>query len=351
MNIQQAKDIVKAVIQYNIDAKASGTSPSKLMNPQLVGDPGIGKTTAPQQAAEELGLEFRSVIVAQYDAGELGGMPYLDEEGGEKAYRRARPDWLPMEGKGILLCDELSQAPMANLNIMAQLANEHRVGEHRLGEGWTLVFANNAMSNRAGTNNLPTHLKDRLMPLEVSANIEDSLNYFNVIKASDKLVSFLRSFPQRLAEFDTKKDVCPSPRSYERVNTLLDMLDKKTLTRQAFDQCLSATIGSGAANDFITHLSLHAKMVDPMDVVANPETAELPEDVNVSYVAVAALASISNESNIGAILTYADRLTHQDHVAFLIKDALTRSGGKKSPLLKTPEVKKYLQTNAKELVL
>ena len=352
MNISQAKEIVKAIVSHNIDAKAEGAKVGQLMTPQLVGDPGIGKTSIVEQVAEELDIECRTVILAQYDSGELGCMPYLNEkEDGDKEYARARPDWLPIEGKGILFIDEMSQAPMANLNIAAQLVNENRVGEHILGEGWTVVVANNRMSNRAGTNQLPTHLRDRLMPVEVDANLDDAINYFNTVQANPKLTSFLRVFPQRLAEFDVAQDACPSPRSWLRVNTLLGMQEAGTLSNTALNHCLSSTVGSGAANDFVTHLELHAKMVDPADVIADPDNAPLPEDVNVSYILCAALASRANESNIGKILKYSNRLTHQDQVAFLVKDALMRTGAKESLLLKTKEMKQWLQTNGKELVL
>ena len=351
MNISQAKEIVKAIVEHNIDAKAEGTKVGQLMVPQLVGDPGIGKTAIVEQAAEELDIECRTVILAQYDSGELGGMPYLDENNGNKQYSRARPDWLPTEGKGLLFLDEISQAPMANLNIAAQLVNEHRVGEHILGEGWTVVVANNRMSNRAGTNQIPTHLRDRLMPIEVDASLDDAINYFNTVQANPKLTSFLRVFPQRLAEFDVARDACPSPRSWLRVNTLLGMQEKGSMTNSALNHCITSTVGAGAANDFVTHLELHEKMIDPADVIANPEGADLPEDVNVSYILCAALASRANESNIGKILKYSDRLKYQDQIAFLVKDALMRTGAKDSPLLKTKELKKWLQVSGKELVL
>jgi len=352
MNIQQAKDITKAVIEFNIEAKANGTKPSKLVNPQLIGDPGIGKTSVIEQAAEELGIECRTVIIAQYDSSEIGGMPYLNEdEEGNKQYSRARPDWLPSEGTGVLFIDELSQAPMANLNLVAQLANEHRIGEHVLGEGWTLAFANNKLTNRAGTNAIPTHLKDRLMPLEVEANLDDTINRFNVTQTNSKIISFLRMFPQRLAEFDSTKDVCPSPRSYERLNTLLSMHEKGILSAASLNHCIASTIGLGAANDFVTHLELHDKMVNPDEVISDPHNAPLPENVNVSYVLCAALAARAKESNIGKILSYAERLTHQDQVVFLIKDALMRTGAKESPLLKDKDMKKYLQTSGRDLVL
>ena len=240
---------------------------------------------------------------------------------------------------------------MANLNILAQLANEHRIGEHELGKETVLVFANNKLSNKAGTVQLPTHLKDRFMPLEAEANLDDALEYMMSVNANHSIISFLRSFPQRLAEFDARLDACPSPRSWMRASSLMDM-DWPEGTNAELMACIAGTVGNGAANDFRVHMELHDQMMDPNLCIADPHNADLPENVNVSYILCAALAALATEKNVGDILTYGKRMDqYADHVVFMVKDMLTRTGGKKSPLLNSADMKKYLQTEGKELVL
>ena len=351
MRMRLAKEILKSTLSYNMNAKAEGVKVDKLINPQLIGDPGIGKTSVVESVAKELEWNYRSIIVAQYDSGEMGGFPFLTEEDGIELYKRARPDWMPAadgsDGPTVLLFDELSQAPMANLNLVAQIANEHRLGEHMLPVNCVLAFANNALSNKAGTVALPTHLKDRLMPLEVEANLDDVIQNFQENNALPSIVSFLKSFPQRVAEFDARLDACPSPRSWMRVNSLMQM----EMSNEALNHCIAGTVGNGAANDFRVHMDLHEEMIDPRECIRNPEGADLPTNVNVSYILCAALGALATESNIGDLIKYATRIPYEDQVVFLVKDALTRTGGKQSPLLKSKDMKQYLQTHGKELVL
>jgi hypothetical protein len=353
MNIDTAAKIVAAVLKNNLKMKAEGSSPATLLNPQLIGDPGIGKTESYSMAAQLVsesvkGFECRSVIVAQYDAGEMGGMPYLGEdETGNPVYKRARPDWLPSEGTGVLVLDELTQAPGACLNIVAQLANEHRIGEHELGAGWVLGFANNKLSNRANTFQIPTHLADRLMPLDVEAEAEAVIKCFNSRGYPSEMTSFLKNMPQLVADFDPSKTSCPSPRSWARAVTILEM-EGVDLREKRF--MLESTVGVEAANHYMTHLSLYEDMIDPDLPINTPETAPLPEKAAMGFILCAALAARMNDSNCDNILNYCDRMPNQEHTAFLVKSALQRTGGKNSNLIKNKALRKWLEVEGRDLL-
>jgi len=171
MKLSTAREIVLASIQANQATASKGGRSNEYVIPMLWGVAGLGKTTLVQDIAEDLDLDFVDLRLNQYDAGELGGFPILRDE----TMIRARPHFLPTEGEGILFLDELPQAPVANQNIAAQLVNERCIGEHRIGDGWTVVCAGNDMSHRAGTNAMPTHLKDRLLHLEIEPDLNDAI--------------------------------------------------------------------------------------------------------------------------------------------------------------------------------
>jgi len=349
MNITTAKNILRETIRSNMKAKLGGTPVARLLNPLLMGNPGIGKTEAWEQAAEELNVECRTVIVAQYDAGEMGGMPFLakNKDTGESEYQRARPDWLPSAGTGVLVLDELTQAPHSVLNIVAQLVNEHRIGEHALGDGWVIGGACNLLSNRAATNTLPAHVKDRFMFLPVEAEATSVIDRFNHLKLPSEMTSFLRDMPQLVEKFNPKADASPSPRSWVRVASIMGLslpLNEKRLM-------IEGTVGESACNDFMVHLELHEDMVDPESVLSSPLTAELPSNASLSYILCAALSARANPKNIENILIYSQRLPNQEHILFLIKDSLVRTGGKASKLMADKAMRKWMETNGRELVL
>jgi len=313
MKLSTAQNIIRASIVAN--GNLSGRT-SQYTTPMLWGVAGLGKTTLVQDIADELGIDCVVVILAQYDAGELGGFPYLNDG----TFLRARPSWLPTEGRGILFLDELPQAPVANQNIAAQLVNERRIGEHQLGDGWSIVCAGNDLKHRAGTNAMPTHLKDRLLHLEVEPNLDDALVYMNAKGVRPEVTGFLRFVPKQLSNFDKDAKACPSPRSWEKVSNILDW----GLDTVSEYQAITGQVGSGATADFAAFLKVYRELPDPELPLKDPDNAPLPENPSVMYAVCSALSYRVNKSNAQNFMKYIRRLPEQEFAAFAIKDAMSR---------------------------
>ena len=157
MKISDAKTMLTTLFQYNLEQYMAGKPPEYFLVPMLEGDPGVGKTAVPKQVAEELKVPHHLTIVAQYDAGEMGGygiptdVIFEDEDGNrttEKRVIRARPDYLPdpRTPEGVVAVwnfDEIAQAFLANMNICSQIMNEYRLGEHPISHGVTMCATGN----------------------------------------------------------------------------------------------------------------------------------------------------------------------------------------------------------------
>ena len=338
MKLSQAKNVIVSSYNTNRDLWQDGAKASELLNVYLVGDPGLGKTAIVRQAAEELGVECREVIVGQYDPGELAGLVYLKDD----EYVRARPNWLPAEGEGILFLDELPQAVVMSQNLMAQLTNERCIGEHKLGDGWQIVAAGNKTANRAGTNVMPTHLRDRLMFVEVEVNMDDVVEFFNSQGVNERITGMMRYRPDFIAKFDAGADACPSPRSWMRVNTILGM----GLEGFTEFETIKGTIGEAAATDFKGYCELYHKMPDPEGIIANPKSGEIPEDPALLYALTSALAARANKDTVDNILTYVDRLINKEFAVFCVKDI----GSRFPELRKEKALRNWIMTKGKELL-
>lgn len=337
MRISQAKAIVEA----SIDSQKNHANGRDAQRPiaYLVGGAGLGKTSVVQGIAKERKLGLNILSLAQYDAGELAGWLVAD---GDKM-KRLRPDWMPADGEGILFLDELPQAPVANQNIAAQLVNERRIGEHRLPDGWAIVCAGNRTSDRAGTNNMPSHLKDRLLFLEVEANLDDTVAYMNSVGVSPLVTGFLRFRPELLHKFDRDANSCPSPRSWERVDTMM----KWGLDAVNQQEAVAGQVGRGACAEFMGYKKIHDTVPDIDAVIANPDSAAISEDPAVSYAVCGALAYKANDKNIGNVIKYLKRLPHKEFAIFAVKDAMNRT-----PALKQSKpMREFLLTHGKELML
>ena len=339
MKLSQAQAIVEKAITHALDLKDARDA--QYVVPYLIGGAGLGKTTIVKDVAASMNMQCSILSLAQYDAGELGGWPVPSKDG--TSMIRMRPDWMPTEGTGVLFLDELPQAPTANQNIAAQIVNERRVGPHHLPEGWVIVAAGNRTSDRAGTNNMPSHLKDRLMFLEVEADLEDTIAYFYSKRIDERVCAFLRFRPEWLHKFDRDANACPSPRSWERVSSIMSWgLDPVNQL-----EALAGQVGRAATADFHGFIKLYTTVPDMDELIANPMGAMISQDPAVMYAICAALSAKMNAKNAGNVVKYLMRLPQQEFAAFVIKDALSRD----KTLKQTDAVRDWIMTVGKNLIL
>lgn len=331
MGLSEVSDVIRA-------AYLNRENGIQAITPYLVGSVGTGKTTTSVAAAESLGIDHRVVILAQYDAGELRGLIYHDN--GETVW--LRPNWLPSEGQGILVIDELPQAPLANQNIAAQLVNERRIGEHKLGDGWIIVCTGNAVKHRAGANQIPTHLKDRLTYCYIEADVDDTLDYMNSVGVNPAVIGYLKFRPSNLCVFDKDADACPSPRSWHKVSDILSW----GLPEEIEFKLIIGQVGKAAAADFRAYLNVYRALPDPEAPLKTPETAEIPTEPSILFAVCANLAQRVNKSNVGNFFKYLTRLTQQEFAAFALKSLYPRW-----PEVKNEEAfKAWVREHGKHLV-
>ena len=341
MKLSETKAIVKSFVQHNL-ALPEGSSNAKYLIPMLTSLPGEGKSSMIEDLAKELGMEIQTLMPSQFDAGELGGFPIVNKE--TDTYYRARPFFLPTSTEPmILFIDELPQAPTANLNIMAQLVNERRIGEHRLPSNISIVCAGNPMSARAGTNPMPSHLKDRLTHLYIETDHQGFRTYGLANGFTPEVTGFIEDRPEFLQKFDPSQDASPSPRSWERADTILKLKLPANLEAQA----LKGQIGEAALADFIGYLRVCRDLPRAADVFANPTDTEIPTKPDVLYALCSMLAHHTNDNNAKALMTYIRRFPQREFAAFLVRDCLKR----KPELKKNKDMIGWIMVEGKELLL
>ena len=341
-NLSTAVEIVRASVLAN--QQLTGRS-SQYVTPMLWGVAGAGKTASIEALAQDMEIGFMDFRANQYDAGELGGLPWAQ---GDRMIR-LRPQYLPTEGVGILFVDELPQAPVANQNIIGQLVNERRIGEHVLPDGWTVVCAGNQMHHRAGTNAMPSHLKDRLLHITIVPDLDDALQYMAANGIDNRILSFLRFQPEHLSKFDKDVNACPSPRSWEKAHQILSW----NLSPMAQHIALCGTLGEGTTAMFEVHLQMCDAMPDIDAPFTDPDNAEIPSEPAMAYALCASLAYRVKKSTSANLVRFINRIPAQEYSAFAMKTVVNLNG--KAEIRKwahdVKEVRDWLTGDAKLLVL
>lgn len=363
MNITSAKQLLTSVFGYNLAQMEAGKSHNTYIVPFFVGDPGVGKTAIPNQVAKELGVPYHQTIIAQYDAGEMAGLPYIGkieiETGHDKAGKpitkqvdrmiRLRPTYLPdpesEDGKlGIYNLDELPQAFLANQNIASQLTNEWRIGEFPISPGITMCCTGNKPENKAGTTTMPSHLRDRLMFIPIEADYEEWLIYAAGHGIDPIVRAYIRKNPGHIHKFVPATNAFPSPRSWEKVSAILSMKLPVNIRAAA----LTGQIGEGEAVNFETYIRVADRMPDPHDILAHPDKAPVfgNSDADILYLILANLADMAKDSNIENMIKYLQRLPNKEFIAMWAKDAFTKN----KDLMQNKHVRDFKMTTIGKLL-
>lgn len=322
MRIGDVVEYLAAVITYNLGVARDGGRNGEYITPYLEGDPGIGKTQAAKQAAERAGVKFLDpLIIAQYDPAELGGFPYPDPANSRMV--KLRPEYLPESGECVLLLDELPQGAVAQQNVVAQLVQERALGKHRLSPGCTIIAAGNPMSNRAGTNPMPTHLRDRLTHIKVETNVDDWLDWAVRNNLAHSVIAFNKhENGLHLSKFDAAAQACPSPRSWAKVSEI----ERMGLPDHIEGEAVAGTIGDGVGAKYRAFKKVYQHLPTYEEIITNPSAARLPDRDNAgARCAVAIMMAMHCEcKHAEQLITYIDRLKQPEFALMFFIDARKR---------------------------
>lgn len=320
MRYSEVEQVVLAAIKTNIEIVKAGKSLANVaIIPMIEGDPGNGKTSLSNSVARQLDADLIVLRLADLEPTDVAGWNVPDAEA--RFMKHVAPRWLPAEGGKtvIVLIDEMAQGATATMNVIGQVLNERMVGTYHIPDNVHFICAGNPARARAGTNHVPTHLRDRLMWLELHANVDDVVPYFQKVGVSPVICAYLRFRSEMLSKFDRDAKACPSPRSWERMNTLMNA----NLPEHLFVMAAQGLVGEGPANDFMGYRRLAENVPDMDALIADPENAPIPDDLGVLYAVSTELVARfdpEDEPKCENIVKYLNRMPKREIAGYAISD-------------------------------
>jgi hypothetical protein len=242
----------------------------------VVGAPGIGKSSVIQQVAAELGLDVIDLRLGQIPPMDIRGLPVVEDG----ISRYARPEWLPVEGRGILFLDELTNAAPTVQGLAQQLLLDRCVGEHKLGDGWFIVAAGNAREHGAATHGMPTPVANRMFHFSLEAEFSCWKTYALKQRLHEDVVGFLSFRPELLFRLDRKESAFPTPRSWEGASRLHQL-----------GMAVDPAVGQGAAEEFRVYCEVVAELPNLTQILeGHGDSVSFPEEITARYAVCVGLA-------------------------------------------------------------
>ncbi|MFD0372744.1 AAA family ATPase [Streptomyces sp. NPDC127114] len=268
----------------------------------LWGEPGIGKTAALTQLAEELDLPLTTVIASVHEPSDFSGLPIVGDDPAAQGVPLAPPDWavrLVRAGRGLLFLDELSTATPAVQAALLRLVLERRIGSLQLPSGVRIVAAANPRASAADGWELSPPLANRFVHLQWAHDHEVVVRGLGgtwpraslprldagllpqaVDRARRAVCGLLGTRPalvHRLPSTETRRGgAWPSPRSWDMALSLIAFATAAGSSRDVLSLLVRGTVGDGPGLELLAWLD-RMDLPDPEILLADPAAAELPE--------------------------------------------------------------------------
>lgn len=247
MKISEAKECIKELYLNTRSVTA------------LISERGIGKTSAYKQCTDELGIGYINLYAAALEGPDFMGLPDKDREHMVTVY--LAPQFLPTKQaikmgmypeKGILVLEEINRVPSDTVSVLYPLLLEKKINGHDIAEGWTIGVTMNPDTMNYLVNSLDDAMIDRFISIEVTAEIDDYIEYSLHNNPNDEVLAYLQACPDMLlvvkkAADSTALSKYPTPRGWTKVQ---ELLNRCTLEDKLMRELVAGIVGIQAAAAF-----------------------------------------------------------------------------------------------------
>jgi hypothetical protein len=230
----------------------------------LVSERGVGKTSAFQQCAAELGIGYMGLYAAAMEGPDFMGLPDKDREKGITRY--LAPQFLPTQNavdegffpeKGLLVIEEINRVPTDTVSVLYPLLLERKINGHSFAPGWKIGVTMNPDTLNYTVNVLDDAMLDRFIAVEVTADIGDYIAYSIRNTPCDDVLAYLQASPDMLlrvkrAADSTAMAKSPTPRGWTKVQELLNTC---SLPDALMGELLAGILGPETAASFLGYLA------------------------------------------------------------------------------------------------
>lgn len=200
----------------------------------LLSAPGVGKSDIVKKAAEEEGLEVRSLLGTQIAPEDVSGIPQIINE--RSVFCPPRILLPEKPEKFCLFLDEFPAAAPDVQKALYALLLERRLGEHKLPEGTWVIAAGNRQEDRAMVRQMSSALVNRTFVLQVRVDVKEWLVWAQQNNIRKEIISFIAFLPEALMrKVPTEPVPFSTPRAWASLSSALDLAEKSgILTTEIF---------------------------------------------------------------------------------------------------------------------
>lgn len=289
LNVHELKDFLKHIIDNNRYLQENN---KPMVSTEVIGDSGIGKTSSIVQLADELGLNFVKLNLAQIEEiGDLVGFPirqfemkdkklteWIDENSVEdyrkKGYEATGlnrmsycpPEWISGKSNGgILLLDDWNRADMRFIQAVMELIDRQQYISWKLPKDWHIILTANPDNGDYLVNSIDNAQKTRFISVNLKFDLKCWGKWAEQAKLDGRCINFLLMHPELVTKEINSRSVSMFFNSISSIKSFEDQLP------------LIQMIGEGSVgSEFSTLFTMFInnkldKMISPENIMSQDE--------------------------------------------------------------------------------
>jgi hypothetical protein len=224
---------------------------------------------------------------------------------------------------GILLIDEYDKLGLDEKKIVGEAALSKMLGNRKLPPGWVVMFAGNRLTNRSGSTRDLDHMIMRRISLEVTDDVECTVEYFRSINVLPEVIQFAEENPQLLFE-PQPEDQRPrcSPRTLHQVDihlrSLMSAFDTNEIPTDPLTiEEINGGIGKPACAQLVKTIRLGQELKPYEEYISNPKTVTLPSKPDAQRLLSYKIAARVTPKDAAQALAFMARMPEEHQVMFV----------------------------------
>ena len=297
LDSNELKAFLGHMISNNRHIQAQGKNPVSV---EIIGESGLGKTSSVIQLAQESGLNFVKLNLAQIEElGDLVGFPirqfkltkesesgiklqqWVDEHAveeytrqgyrftGQKRMSYCPPEWIADKtGGGILLLDDWNRADVRFIQAVMELVDRQEYISWKLPKDWHILLTANPDDGQYMVNAIDTAQRTRFVSVEFKFEVDRWAEWAEANNIDGRCINFLLMHPEII-----NKDV--NPRS---ITTFFNAISSIPVFEEQLG--LIQQIGEGSVGSEVASLFTQF-IANKLDKLITPKRMLLEGDTNV----------------------------------------------------------------------